>query len=299
MSSITMTTSETSETKNLTVRSAVITWWAVSTPPIFDEICDKIKYIAWGKEIAPTTGREHLQMFAYAHKPMRYTQWEKIFKPYMTVHWNFEQMRGSFQSNQKYCSKEGKLEEYGERPFQGMRRDLLSLKRKLDEGIKPLDLAEDDEYFGVVAKHHRFAETYSDHRKGKVLKMCREAPNVYLLKGEPGSGKTSWCDNKFGVGNWVKLPSPTNNTWWFTRECCTSDTIVIDDVGPTKVPEIETLLEWLDRYAFQAPIKGGNQWCKPKNWVLTTNVEPATWWEKAKGIHIDALERRISERIDI
>ena len=293
MYSITMTTSATSATfEKIPFRSIVFT--EHKDAPDFEDINHKISYMAYANEVCPTTKKAHLQGFAYARVAMKLTGWKKLFP---TAH--IEKMRGSFADNEKYCSKEGELLEFGERPMQGIRRDLISLKRKLDEGIKPLDLAEDDEYFGVVAKHHRFAETYSDHKKGKVLKMDRSAPNVYLLKGEPGSGKTSWCDNKFGVGNWVKLPSPTNNTWWFTRECCTSDTIVIDDVGPTKVPEIETLLEWLDRYAFQAPIKGGNQWCKPKNWVLTTNVEPATWWEKAKGIHIDALERRISERIDI
>jgi len=172
-------------------------------------------------------------------------------------------MREPLQTNAKYCSKEGKLIEFGERPFQGQRRDLLSLKRKLDEGVQPLEAAEDDEYFGVVARHHKFAETYFDYKRAKQMSTDRTEPNVYVLIGPTGCGKTSWCDQKFGVGNWNKLPTPAGNTWWWTRQCCRSDTIVIDDVGPTQIPKIETLLQWLDRYPFTVEIKGDTVPVKP------------------------------------
>jgi len=239
-------------------------------------------------------------MFAYAHKPMRYTQWEKVFKPDKEKWWHFAVMRGDFSSNEAYCSKEGQLIEFGERPFQGQRRDLLSMKRKLDEGVPPMKLARDDEYFGVVAKHHRFAELYSEYLRGEVLKMNRDQPNVYLLKGTPGGGKTSWLDRTFGIGNYCRLPTPTGGNWWFTRECCLSDTIVIDDLGPTKVPEVEVLLEWIDRYPIQAPVKGGHSWVKPKNWVLTTNIDIALWWgDKLTPVHYQALMRRITEIVEI
>ena len=42
-----------------------------------------------------------------------------------------------------------------------------------------MDLAEDEEYFGVVAKHHRFAEMYYEHKRHKLYKMVREKPNAH------------------------------------------------------------------------------------------------------------------------
>ena len=65
------------------------------------------------------------------------------------------------------------------------------MKRKLDEGIEPLELAEDDEFFGVVGRHHRFAETYFDYKRQKMFKTNRDKPDVYVLVGKTGSGKTS------------------------------------------------------------------------------------------------------------
>jgi len=42
----------------------------------------------------------------------------------------------------------------------GARSDLFAAKAKLDEGISPDELAHDPQFFGVVAKHHRYFEHY-------------------------------------------------------------------------------------------------------------------------------------------
>jgi hypothetical protein len=260
--------------------------------PEWDNLREKVRYLAYAEETCPTTNRLHLQAFAYSHKPLRFSSWKRLFQ---NVH--IEPMYGSFQQNEKYCSKEGKLVEFGERPFQGQRRDLLSMKRKLEEGVQPLKMAEDDEYFGVIAKHHKFAETYFDYLRHKEFKTNRDPPNVHVLIGPTGCGKTSWCDQKFGVGNWDKLPTPAGNTWWWNRQCCRSDTIVIDDVGPSQIPKIETLLQWLDRYSFTVEIKGDTVPVKPKNIVITSNLEIEHWYPSAEKVHIEALMRRITEVI--
>ena len=40
--------------------------------------------------------------------------------------------------SEKYCSKEGKLIEFGQRPRQGEKTDLQELKTQLDAGKRPL-----------------------------------------------------------------------------------------------------------------------------------------------------------------
>lgn len=284
-----MATSETTVTKNGTFRSACYTQHKVDAMLPWDVLSKKIRYMAHAEETCPTTEKKHLQGFAYAKTPMRLTQWKKLLP-----HAHIEQMHGTFQDNEDYCSKEGKLEEFGTRPFQGERKDLIDLKRKLDQLIPPLEIADNEEYFGVVAKHHNFAEKYYEFKKSKVLKSDRTLPNVYVLTGPTGCGKTSWLDAEFGVGNWTKLPCPTGGTWWWTPECARSDHVLIDDVNSKKIPEIGTVLEWTDRYPFQAPIKGGFCWAKPKSIVFTSNVPRAEWWPFAKAGNLAAFERRIT-----
>lgn len=269
-------------------RAACITQWKLDLLPEFEDIKHKIRFFAYSEECGEKTGKKHIQGFAYAHNVMRLTAWKKVFPKA-----HIEVMLGDFKSNEAYCSKQSVLKTFGDAPFQGQRKDLIDMKRKLDAGVAPLDLAEDDEYFGVVAKHHKFAETYFEHKRGKVLKTDRTEPNVYVLVGPTGCGKTSWCDKEFGPGNWAKLPAPNGGVWWWTPECCRSDAVVIDDVNSEKIPQIGTLLEWTDRYPFQAPVKGGFCWCKPRAVVLTSNIDQNLWWPNAKKEHMEAWGRRV------
>jgi len=55
---------------------------------------------------------------------MRFGGWKELFP---TAH--IEKMKGNFAQNEKYCSKEGKLIEFGERPKQGKRTDLIEVKK--------------------------------------------------------------------------------------------------------------------------------------------------------------------------
>jgi len=56
-----------------------------------------------------------------------------------------EHMRGRVQDNRKSCEKDGTLIEWGQLPDQGRRTHIIGLKRKLEQGYHPLDLAIDSE----------------------------------------------------------------------------------------------------------------------------------------------------------
>jgi len=105
-------------------------------------------------------------------------------------------MRGRLQDNQKYCKKDGKLVEWGQKPDQGRRNDIVGLKRKLMEGHHPMDLAIEDEGFTpIVAKFSRFAQELYQHARFKKLRTNRDIPEVYIRIGPAGTGKTRWLDD--------------------------------------------------------------------------------------------------------
>ena len=68
---------------------------------------------------------------------MRFGGWKELFP---TAH--IEKMKGNFAQNEKYCSKEGKLIEFGELPKQDKRTDLVEVKKLLDEGKQPMEIAD-------------------------------------------------------------------------------------------------------------------------------------------------------------
>jgi len=120
---------------------------------------------------------------------------------------HIEQMRNDFDANVKYCSKEGQLIEHGQLPRQGERTDLNELKGQRDAGKRPLEIGDEvDGMFGVVTRTHRFTESYFQYKRHKTLMHDRTAPDVYVRIGPPGTRKTKWMDDIYGIGNWVTVP---------------------------------------------------------------------------------------------
>jgi hypothetical protein len=67
----------------------------------FENLPDNIQYLAFVQETCPTTNRIHYQTWAYASTAMKPTGWKKIFPGD-----HIEQMYGTFEQNDKYCSKQ-------------------------------------------------------------------------------------------------------------------------------------------------------------------------------------------------
>ncbi len=106
--------------------------------------------------------------------------WKKLFPGA-----HIEQMRSDFAANEKYCSKEGQLTEHGQRPRQGERTQLQELKVQLDAGKRPLEIADEvDGMFGVIARTHKFAETYFQYKRAKKLAPTLTKPLTKPLATE-------------------------------------------------------------------------------------------------------------------
>lgn len=247
----------------------------------------KLSYMAYAEETCPTTNKKHYQGFAYSKTAMRMSGWKQLFP---TAH--IERMKGNFMHNQVYCSKEGELLEFGERPAQGKRNDIVQLKAKLDAGQRPLEIAyEDINMFSTVGHMHRFAETYAQYIRYRTIKDNRDVPEVYVRIGPAGTGKTRWLDDNYGTSGYAIAPDNTGR--WY--DGCDRDVVLFDDVEAGKVPALSDFKKLTDRYPIQLPIKGGHIWWKPKVIVFTSNTPPTEWWPNLSQFDRDAIERRITD----
>ena len=253
----------------------------------------RIRFIAYGEEVCPETGSLHYQAYLVFYQPQQASRCHKLFGE---GHF-FKLMRGSLQQNEDYCSKEGSFHKLGDEPKQGERHDLIGFKRQLDSGKTPLEVAEEEGHFGAYVKYHAGMDKYAHHIRGKQVKTNRDKPKVYIRIGDSGSGKTRWLDEQFGLDGWARMPNPTGS-WWITPTVSASDTVLVDDVGPAKIPKVEEFLEWTDRYPIEFNSKGGFLWWKPKNIVFTSNCSWNEWWPKLTEAHKEAVGRRIF-RIDL
>jgi hypothetical protein len=289
--------SEFDVTKTQSRKWVATLWWKharVELKGLFKDLTDtgRVRFIAAGAETCPTTGEKHYQTYVVFDKPTRFSYIVRIFGKKM----HYAPMYGTLKQNETYCSKESTLEKWGDEPRQGERHDLIGFKRKLEEGLQPEVVAEEEGHFGAYVKHHRGFEKYAHHLRAKKVRVDRTMPKVYIRIGGTRSGKTKWLDDTFGLDGWARMPPPTSS-WWITPTVSYSDNVLIDDVGPTKIPPIEELLEWTDRYPVEFNSKGGNLWWKPKNIVITSNYEILEWWKNPDSRHYDALMERIF-RID-
>lgn len=290
MASITHVTSETqsSETVSKTFRSACIT--EHKNEPVWDNISHQLRYLAYAEETCPTTQKIHWQAFAYAKTPMRLGGWKELFP---TAH--IEKMKGNFAQNEKYCSKEGKLNEFGQRPTQGKRTDLIEVKKLIDSGKRPMEIVDEyDEHIGTVFRHEKCWNKYDRYKRQKKAQDDRTKPEVYIRWGAPGAGKTRWLDDTYGLDGWRFAPD--NKGQWFDG-CSDRDVVCFDDVKINEVPPLGLLLKLTHEYPCKVAIKGDFDTWKPRVIVFTSNYPPSQWWPNlsATDRSYEAFMRRVTK----
>lgn len=129
------------------------------------EICKK--YIL-GKEVCPTTGRKHLQMFFVCKKAMRLTELKIPGKPHL------EPCKADEESNVKYCSKDGNFIKYGfPKPI------------KIIENLYPWQKKIEDLVLGEVddRKIFWFWETHGNVGKSAFVKYMVVKHKVLFCQG--------------------------------------------------------------------------------------------------------------------
>lgn len=130
--------------------------------------------------------------------------------------------------------------------------------------------------------------------------MCRRkgrrnaVPNVTILTGLTGSGKSKYAQTVWPEAYWVAPPASGGRVWW-GGYCC-EDVCVFDDFTSGWF-KLTNLLRFIDSHPLKVAPKGSQVEFNSPHLVFTCNIDPCDWYSgyKGKSEHKDALERRIQE----
>jgi len=248
-----------------------------------------VRYCAFQREVAPDTGRKHLQMYLAFPKQVTMAGAKKLLGD-ATAH--FEPTRGSPTEAAAYCKKADTRDvaadsgpwETGSLPAgQGKRSDLASVQAALDAGASDRDIA--DTHFAAFIRYHRGFALY---RTLHVPDRCDHTYAV-VLWGPPGSGKTRAAASWYPSSTfWLPRPSGSGTAWW-------------DGYSQQRVVVLDEFIGWLrrdllcrllDRTPLRVECKGGSLAFTSRYCIFTSNLPPEQWY---RNIGLGPLLRRITE----
>lgn len=251
--------------------------------PLFNELSDNIKFIAWQKERGGNTHRLHYQGFIQFKSPVRMTQ----VKTVLGADWaHIEKQRGTDAQAANYGMKEETRIDgpwtLGTQPSQGKRTDLATLCTMVEEGDSD----------NVIAK--REPEAFA--RYGTHIKRLRNAlitssrrPNlkVYILIGLTGTGKSYWAWDHF-PNLFCPIITESGKIWWdgYNQE----KEILIDDFRG--IINYQLLLRILDVYPLTGEVKCGTVPLNYTTVVITSNFHFNEWYPNLSHTDLDPLRRR-------
>lgn len=255
-------------------RKWVFTWF--DYPEVTDQVIlglfqsyfgKDLRYIAWGRELCPTTKRPHLQAFVYFHeakvlgKPLvrgGYTKGSlKGF--HKTIRWAM--MRSDCAHNQGYCAKYGKqpLFEWGVPPAEegpgggrGARTDLQGLAYQIVDGTITRDEMYEHHPEMMVKFQRGFENLFMylrPHRSGR--------PIVMWMTGVSGSGKSEFPEIVHGRD---KVYRKMNGGLFF-NDYRNQEAVVIEEFARYSASNprgwiFTEFLQLLDKYEISVEIKG-------------------------------------------
>lgn len=228
-----------------------------------------------GREVCPTTGRQHIQCYIQFKHAKSFSQLKKEMPKS-----HIEVAQGSATQNRAYCIKDGDWVEAGDIPHQGKRKDLdvmydMARQRK----------SWSDVVCEVGAQAYRNKKMYHE-----MLADLQAAENkekeIIILVGPTGCGKTRWAHDTYGESLYVAF----DLKWWDGYD--SQETVLIDDFNGQGA--ITWLLRLCDRYPMRVQIKGGTTPWLPKRIIFTSNVAYNEWFQDAIPAHRDAFTRRVT-----
>lgn len=243
---------------------------------------DTVKYVVVGREVSDS-GTHHLQGYVVFRNLQSLKQQMEIFSG--AAHW--EQARGNHTQASDYCKKDGDFYEHGELPREkGSGGGDAEIERwaTARESAKAGNF--DDIPADIYIRHR--STLHAIHREESQSSEILQGPLPHLWwHGEAGVGKTRKAFEEY-PGAYLKDPK---ERWWDGYKG--QDVVIIDDFDKYQVSQSGDVKRWLDRYPFQAPVKGGYIQIRPKLIIVTSNYHPNEIWDD------EVTQSCISRRVTI
>lgn len=255
--------------------------WAATffTKPKMEHLTDSspVRYMIFGEEICPSTGKTHWQAYIEFYKPIRMSGVKNVFCD-KTIHLG---MRFKSRENARnYCKKDGKFVEYGYWiSGQGFRSDIFDVAEKLKNGAKLGEIIEENPQ--MYCQYRNGIKDIAAHYAKKRIPKFRDL-KVTLLTGPTRCGKTSSVINEhediFCIdGNKLK---------WFDGYDG-EDVLLIDEYNnDIAITELLNLLDWKP---LRLETKGSHTYANWTKVYITTNLKPDEIHSRAGNAHREAL----------
>jgi len=240
------------------------------------ELGTRCRYLVFGYEICPTTSTPHLQGYIYFDNPKSFKAFKKLL-PRSHV----EPAVWGPSVNQKYCSKDGKFEEFGARPSTPSEKgssERLRFAAAFDYArMGQLESIDRDILIRYYGSLRRISSDYMV-RISDLIEPC----GIWIV-GESGIGKSHSARRV-----WSSAYDKMCNKWWDGYD--SEPYVIIDDIDPNHGCLGHHLKIWADAYAFLAESKGFSRRIRPLKIVVTSQYFIQDIWSDSATS--EALIRR-------
>lgn len=253
---------------------------------------EEVKYLVMGKEICPTTGKEHLQGYVELTKKKCMKKVKAILHD-PAVH--LERRKGSQSEAIAYCKKDGKWKEWGKKDCQGRRNDFEAIKEKIKGGEKWVNIA--DEFFGDFVRYHKGLMLYKDLLdRERARERAGTTPEVIVYVGRAGAGKSYHCfnDPDYQSSGYLFMCQQQGKVFFDGYEG--QSTIWFDEFNGSVLP-FQLWCRVCDAYTVRVETKGGSVIISGlKKVLISTTTLPQHWWRCDKYLEDpNQLWRRLTK----
>ena len=243
------------------------------------ELVDNLvcKYIAYSKEVAPTSGTPHLQGFV-SFSTVKTKKQVIGLLPGCHV----DVMKGSIAQNEDYINKVAAMIERGEKPISNDNRGRAEKLR----WQRSRELAKEGKIDEVDADIFiRYYSTLKRIRTDYQTKPTPVAVKSYWIYGNTGTGKSHAVETAFPTCYKKNMDDPK----WFDAYAG-EDVIYLEDIDKYQVKWGGLLKRLADKWPMLASVKGSMLYIRPTIVIVTSNYRIEDIWTDEQTV--DPLLRR-------
>jgi len=245
------------------------------------ELVDNLpcKFIAYSKEIAPTTGTPHLQGYVCFNSPKTLSAARRSLPGcHLSI------MRGSLAQNEDYCSKSADLVKRGTPPVSNQEKGMLEKERwNIAREAAKTGNFDDIDADIYMRCYGTIKNIFKDHQ----VKPSPLDVKCFWIYGPTGTGKSHSVETTFPD---CYKKSMDDMKWFDGFD--DHDEVYLEDLDIYQVKWGGMLKRLADRWPMQASIKGSMKYIRPKVVIVTSNYHPSTIWTDPNTL--DPLLRRFT-----